>query len=137
MSAVCEARRRAAGALCGLFLALPPAASASATAGFHVAVKMAASPSQGTCVSESLNESADFQVTCTSGQFVNISPELGLPFAGTPGGAFRYLMMRGAPGSVRPTGLPVPREPPASVTAMRMSSEPEATAGPVEILVSF
>lgn len=136
MNAVCNARRRVAGMLCGLLLAWPFAAGAAATAGFHVAVKMA-STSQGTCVSQPLNEPADFQVTCTSGQFVDILPMPLLAFVGTSGRQFRYLMMRGASDSARSARFPISRDPPASVTAMRASSGHEPTDEPVEILVSF
>lgn len=137
MSAVCSARRRAAGTLCGLLLTLPFAVSAAATAGFHVAVKMPTASQDGTCASEPLNEPADFQVTCTSGQFVNISPLSPHPFVGTPGGTFRYFIMSRTPGSARPARFPAARESPASVTAMRVSSDSEPTARPVEVLVSF
>lgn len=136
MNAVCNTRRRAAGVLCGLLLAQPFAADASATAGFHVTAKLA-STSEGTCVSEFLNEPTDFQVTCTSGQFVNISPRPAHAFVGTPGNTFRFHMMRGTPGSTYPIRFPASRESPASITAMRVSSGPEPTAGSVEILVSF
>jgi hypothetical protein len=136
MNAVCNTHRRAVGVLCGLLLTWPLAAGAAATAGFHVAVKMA-STSQGTCVSEPLNEAADFQVTCTSGQFVDILPMPLHAFVGTPGSQFRYLMMRGASNSARSARFPVSRDPPASVTAMRVSSGHERTDEPVEILVSF
>lgn len=136
MNAVCNARHRVAGMLCGLLLTCPFAAGASATAGFHVAVKLA-STSQGTCVSEPLNELANFQVTCTSGQFVDILP-MPLPaFVGTSGSQLRYLMLGGASNSARSAQFPVSRDPPASVTAMRVSSGHEPTDEPVEILVSF
>jgi hypothetical protein len=136
MNAACNACRRVAGMLCGLLLTCPFAAGAAATASFHVAVKMA-STSQGICVSEPLNEAADFQVTCTSGQFVDILPMPFHAFVGIPGSQFRYLMMRGASDSARSARFPVSRDPPASVTAMRVSSGHEPTDEPVEILVSF
>lgn len=136
MNAAWFARRLAAGVLCGLLLPSPYAAGAAATAGFQIAVEMA-STSQGTCVSEPLNEPADFQVTCTSGQFVNLSPRPTSAFVGAPGNAFRYHMMRGPPVSSLPTHSPVSREAPASITAMRVSSGSDPAAGPVEILVSF
>lgn len=135
MNAVCAARRPAAGALCGLLLALPFAVCA-ATAGFHVAVQMG-SASQGTCASGPLSNTADFQVTCTSGQFVSISPWPVQPFVGTPGSAFRYHMVHGAPDPERSSRFPVSREPPLPATAMRVSAGPGPVAGPVEILVSF
>jgi hypothetical protein len=58
-------------------------------------------------------------------------------FVGIPGSQFRYLMMRGASDSARSARFPVSRDPPASVTAMRVSSGHEPTDEPVEILVSF
>jgi hypothetical protein len=135
MNAVCAPRRQAVGALCGLLLTLPFAVCA-ATAGFHVAVQMG-STSQGSCASGPLTNTADFQVTCTSGQFVSISPWPVQPFVGTPGSAYRYYMVRSAPDPERSTRFPVSREPPLPATAMRVSSGPGLSAGPVEILVSF
>lgn len=135
MNPVCAPRRHAVGALCGLLLTLPFAVCAT-TAGFHVAVQMA-STSQGTCASGPLTNTTDFQVTCTSVQFVSISPWPARPFVGTPGSAFRYHLMRGAPDPERSTRFPVSQEPPLPATAMRVSSGPGPATGPVEILVSF
>lgn len=136
MNAVCSTHRRAVGVLCGLLLAQPFAASAGATAGFLVAVNLG-STSQGTCLSEPLGEPTDFQVTCTSGQFVSMSPRSTLSFAGTPGGTYRYHLVPGTPGFARPTRRPALREPPATVTAMQVSSGSASPTEPVEILVSF
>lgn len=136
MNAVGRACRLAAGALCGLLLAQPFAAGGAATAGFHVAVRLA-STTEGTCVSEPLNESADFRVSCTSGQFVSISPSPPRAFVGTPGNAFRYHLMPTTPGAVRSGRLADAREAPASATAMQVSPGRGPSAGPVEILVSF
>lgn len=132
MSTARAFRRPAVGALCGFLLILPFAACA-ATAGFHVAVQTA-STSQGTCASGPSTGTADFQVTCTSGQFVSMLPLPPHALAGIPSRILRFNMLRGAPDSTRYAGS---REPPLPVTAMRVSSDPAVTAGPVEILVSF
>jgi len=96
-----------------------------------------ASTSQGSCASGPLTETADFQVMCTSGQFVSILPLSAHALVGTPGRMFRFNMMGGSPAPARPTRSADSREPPLPVTAMRVSSALGSTTGPVEILVSF
>lgn len=138
MNTVHNACRHAASGLCGLLLMLPIATIASASAGFQVAVTLAPT-SQGLCWSEPLSGPADFQVTCTSGHFMNMSPPPNRFFVGKNGSGFSFHMGRGlAPGPTATAAKAPPmREPPATVSAMRVSSGSESTGGPVEILVSF
>lgn len=93
---------------------------------------------RGLCVSESLSaqSNAVVRVACQSGQFVDISPRPGRPFAGVHGGAFRFSIgpghwveasLAGSADSLLGTG---------TVTAMRIYRV-EDENGPLEMLVSF
>lgn len=90
------------------------------------------------CVSESLSAqtNAVVRVACQTGQFVDISPQPGRPFAGVHGGAFRFAFgpghwveasLAGSADNLLGTG---------TVTAMRIYRVDEDN-GPLEMLVSF
>lgn len=93
---------------------------------------------RGVCVSESLSAqtNAVVRVACQTGQFVDISPQPGRPFAGVHGGAFRFSFgpghwveasLAGSADNLLGTG---------TVTAMRIYRVDEDN-GPLEMLVSF
>jgi hypothetical protein len=144
MRAVVNTGRLAIGLLIrGVVAALPLAAGANNTASaeFLVAVRLAPAAHSGICVSEPLSEQthAVFEVTCSSGHFVSLSPQPGRPFVGTHGGAFRFLALPRSRGA-----LPSPFLAPnlvadalPEVAMLRVSSSRSTFDGQVEVLVSF
>ena len=115
-------------------------ASAATWAGTSLAtlnVNIALARNSGLCVSETLSAAtgATVRVVCQTGQFVDISPVPGRPFAGVHGGAYRFHLgvgtARGQPGDGLDPFVGV-----GTVTALRVYYA-DGTDGPLEMLVSF
>jgi hypothetical protein len=92
--------------------------------------------SDGLCVSQALSASTNalVRVVCRNGQFVDISPVPGRPFAGVHGGAYRFFFsgvdrLTGISGDMDFSGL-------GTITAMRIYHV-GGDDGPLEMLVSF
>ncbi|MBL8521194.1 MAG: hypothetical protein JNK75_11025 [Betaproteobacteria bacterium] len=92
--------------------------------------------SGGICVSQALSASTNalVRVVCQNGQFVDIAPQPGRPFAGVHGGAFRFFFsgidgLTGLTGSGELAGL-------GTITALRIYRLDDDD-GPLEMLVSF
>jgi hypothetical protein len=126
-----------AGALCS-----GDVAAGSAAGHFNVNITVRDGSSvphgDGICVSEALSASTNavVRVACQNGQFVDISPVPGRPFAATHGGAFRFSFgpgyriepaLEGTADALLGTG---------TVTAMRIYRADDEN-GALEMLVSF
>ncbi|MBL8512518.1 MAG: hypothetical protein JNJ55_00895 [Betaproteobacteria bacterium] len=90
----------------------------------------------GLCVSQALSASTNalVRVACRNGQFVDISPVPGRPFAGVHGGAYRFFFtgvdgLTGLTGDADFSGM-------GTITAMRIYHV-GGDDGPLEMLVSF
>lgn len=94
-----------------LWAPVVPALAGSATPSFPVNITLnspaaggapaqpaATAPAGGICVNQALSRAAHATVTvvCTVNQFVNIAPAPGMPYLGTHGGAYRYLLTQAA-----------------------------------------
>ncbi|MBL8524274.1 MAG: hypothetical protein JNN20_11335 [Betaproteobacteria bacterium] len=125
----------------GLLLASASCLASNSSSSFGVNIALAArgggSDSSGICVSETLSAetNAQVQVVCRTGQFVDIQPVPGRPFAGVHGGAFRFHFSNGSLQGVSPdtadmfSGV-------GTVTGMRIYHA-DGRDGPLELLVSF
>ncbi len=89
----------------------------------------------GFCTSQTLSQATNaiVTVTCAGNQFVSIAPRTGIPFVGTHGGAFRYMLESG--------GVTEPADPlwylgSGTITTLRVYHlDPQERA--MEIEVSF
>ncbi len=90
----------------------------------------------GLCVSETLSAetNAQVQVLCQTGQFVDIQPVPGRPFAGVHGGAYRFHFSGGSWGGSSDSADTLLGA--GTVTAMRIYHA-DNRDGPLELLVSF
>jgi hypothetical protein len=108
----------------------------TSAATFKVNVTLQNQPQSALCTSQSLSQStgAVVKVLCSNGQFVSISPNPGVPFAGVHGGAFTYYFSPAA-------GVPAPNpggspQGTGTVTEYRVYSRDRDDRF-VEVLVSF
>lgn len=109
---------------------------AGATSGaIHVNITM--TRHSGICLSETLSAgvNASVWVVCETGQFVDITPVPGRPFAGVHGGAYRYNFSSGQ-GYVPASNSADPFAGAGTVTALRIYNA-DSSDGPLELLVSF
>lgn len=110
------------------------AVAESVGASFSVHIRL---DSSGLCISEALSEEANalVSVTCSRGQFVDISPAPDKPFLGTHGGAFRFFFDAQDRLAMGPSHeFPVSGA--GTVTALRIYNA-DGQDGPLEMMVSF
>ena len=121
---------------CGVVASIASVACWAGASSAALNVKITLARSSGLCVSESLSAGtgALVQVVCETGQFVDISPVPGRPFAGVHGGAYRFRI--GAAGYAQSSDATDPFVGAGTVTALRVYHA-DGSDGPLEMLVSF
>ena len=125
-------------ALAAVCLTAPVSQAGTAVGMFQVHIRLNGPNDSGVCVSSSLSQQthALVKVTCSGSQFVSIEPQLGKPFVGTHGGAFRFAFTNGV-GATNGSGLESDGSIGAgTVTALRVLNLAEGDKG-LELLVSF
>lgn len=102
-----------------------------------VIVNITMTQNSGVCLSETLSAgiNASVWVVCRSGQFVDITPVPGRPFAGVHGGAYRF-QLGAANGDGPASDSADPFVGAGTVTALRIYHA-DRNDGPLELLVSF
>ena len=123
--------------VCGLVVFGASAVSWAGANSANLNVNITLARNSGLCVSESLSAAtgATVQVVCQSGQFVDISPTPGRPFAGVHGGAYRFHIGLGS-GYGPAIDPDNPWVGAGTVTALRVYHA-DGVDGPLELLVSF
>lgn len=122
--------------LCALLASASCLAGTGSTA-VRVSIHLTQAQNSGVCVSETLSAGtgATVYVTCDSGQFVDIRPTPGRPFAGVHGGAYRYSFNPAGHAGYG-SGDAAPFVGAGTVTALRVYQS-DGNDGTLEMLVSF
>ncbi len=91
--------------LLGAWAVSADAGTARSTFPVNITLGNPAVAGSGFCTSQTASQATNaiVTVTCAGNQFVSIAPRTGIPFAGTHGGAFRYMF--------EPGGLTAPDDP--------------------------